>query len=209
MNEKVRFMDAANKSRIGIIILAAGASTRLGQPKQLLKFRNKTLIRHAVETALATECEKIIVVLGENADEIKKQIEDLPIEIADNKNWQSGMSSSIKTGLEKLYDEELSAVVFMLCDQPLISSETILHLIETQAKTQKKIVASEYKNDLGVPAGFSHEVFEELLNLQGDTGAKFLIKKYFPSDSAKISAPEAEFDIDTLEDYQNLQSRAE
>ncbi|MGI8554933.1 MAG: nucleotidyltransferase family protein [Pyrinomonadaceae bacterium] len=201
-------MDKVNKSRIGIIILAAGASTRLGKPKQLLDFQGKSLIRRAAENALAAECEITAVVLGANFHEIKKKIEDLPVEILVNKNQQSGMGSSVKAGLEKLLEIEpnLSSVILMLCDQPLVNTASILRLVKTQHETRKKIAASEYKKTLGVPAIFSRELFDELLNLQGDTGAKFLIKKYAVSEVAKVSAPEAAVDVDTAEDYKNLEN---
>ncbi|MGI8467565.1 MAG: nucleotidyltransferase family protein, partial [Pyrinomonadaceae bacterium] len=162
-------MDKTNKSRIGIVILAAGASVRLGKPKQLLQFQRKSLIRRAAENSLATGCENVAVVLGANAEKIKKEIENLPLEIVINENWQNGMSSSIKTGLEKLSEIQpnLSAVILMLCDQPFVDAEMILRLIKTRRETQKMIAASDYKNTTGVPAIFSREMFEELLNLQG------------------------------------------
>lgn len=200
-------MDEPDKSQTAVIILAAGNSTRLGKPKQLLEFQGKTLIRRAAETALAAGCENVVVVLGANSDRIKKEIENLPLKIVINENWESGMSSSIKTGLEKLLETEPnpSSVILTLCDQPLVDAKTILRLIETRHKTQKKIVACEYRETLGVPVIFSREMFKELLNLQGDAGAKFLIKKYL-SDAAKIPVPEAAIDIDTAEDYEKLKN---
>jgi molybdenum cofactor cytidylyltransferase len=203
--EQALFMDAINRSKIGIIILAAGASTRLGRPKQLLKFRDKTLIEKIAETALKTNL-NTVVVLGANAEKIKTAIENLPVKIAINENWQSGMASSIVTGLEKSLEIEpnLSAVILLLCDQPFITKATILRLVESREETNKTIIASEYKNMLGVPALFSREVFKELLNLEGDVGARFLIKKYESENLAKISVPEAAFDIDTEEDFERV-----
>ena len=202
-------MDAANKLPVGIIILAAGGSTRLGKPKQLLQFQGKSLIRRAAENALATKCGKIVITLGASGVEIKKEIENLPLEIVINGNWQSGMSSSIKTGLKKLLEiqTDSSAVILMLCDQPFIDTEMILRLVQTQHETRKKIVACEYEKTLGVPAIFAREIFDELLSLQGDTGAKFLIEKHLHSEVANISVPEAAFDVDTAEDYEELKLR--
>lgn len=192
-------------SEIGIIILAAGASTRLGRPKQLLKFQDKTFIEKIIETALETEIQTVVV-LGANSRKIKTAIENLSIEIAINENWQSGMSSSIVKGLRKSSElkPDLSAVILLLCDQPFISKETILRLVKTQKETQKVIVASEYENTVGVPALFTLAVFEELLELKDDVGAKFLIQKYLDKGLAKIFAPEAAFDIDTKEDFDRL-----
>ena len=198
-------MDAMNRSKIGIIILAAGASTRLGRSKQLLKFQDKTLIQKISETALETGFQTVVV-LGANAAKIKSEIENLPIDIVFNQVWQSGMSSSIVAGLEKSLEinPHLSSAIILLCDQPFVTKEMILRLIEKQMRTEKAIVASEYKNTIGVPALFIKSKFAELLDLKGDVGARVLIKKYGDEDLATISAPEAAFDIDTKEDYRKF-----
>jgi molybdenum cofactor cytidylyltransferase len=189
-----------------LILLAAGASNRLESfPKQLLEFRGKTLIRRAVENALASECGKICVVLGAGAEKIKREISDLPIEIVVNENWQTGMSSSLKCGLEKLLElaPNISAAIVTLGDQPLIDSTIINRLIEVFLESQAPIVAAEYAETIGVPALFARSMFDELTNLSADAGAKQIIKKYAAS-VEKISVPEAAFDIDTREDYENL-----
>lgn len=197
-------MTGIDFSKIGIIILAAGQSKRFGTPKQLLKFENQTLIRRTAETALHIEAQ-IIVVLGANADLIKPEIADLPLEIVINEIWQSGMSSSLKTGLLKLLEivPQISAVILLLCDQPLIDEKLILRLVEKQKTTGKSIVACEYADTTGVPAIFARNVFDDLLNLQGDQGARFLIENR-AADTAHIAAPEAVFDIDTPEDFARL-----
>lgn len=206
MIEKVRFMHEMN-NKTGIIILAAGQSKRLGKPKQLLKFREKTLLQRITQTALGTE-NKTVIVLGANADKILGEVGDLSVEIVINKNWHSGMSSSIKVGLEKLIETvaELESVILLLCDQPFVNKETILQLIETQIKTQTPIVACKYENTIGVPALFMREMFDKLLNLTGDSGAKNLMLEN-SENLAIISAPEVGFDIDTTEDIEKLQKR--
>jgi molybdenum cofactor cytidylyltransferase len=188
-----------------LVLLAAGASNRLGNfPKQLLEFRGKTLIRRAAENALASKCQNVCVVLGAQAEKIKREIEDLPIEIVVNENWKQGMSSSLKCGLGKLLEIEpkLSAVAVMLADQPLVDSTIINRLIEVFLETQKPVVA-EYAETVGVPAIFSRALFDEILNLSADAGAKRIIKKYAAS-IKKIPVPEAAFDVDTQNDYENL-----
>lgn len=189
---------------IGIIILAAGESRRLGEPKQLLEFEGKTLLRRAVEAAIETNF-KTVVVLGANFKEIKVEIENSDIEICFNENWQNGMSSSLKTGLQKLIESapNLSAVIVSLCDQPFVNSKVFIDLAETFEKTNAPIVASEYSQTIGVPALFSRSVFDELLNISSENGAKTIIKKYL-SQTKKISVPQAEIDIDTHEDYQKI-----
>lgn len=173
----------------------------MGEPKQLLRFNGKTLLRHTTEAATDSGCRPVVVILGANAERMKKEIEDLPLTIAVNEKWAEGMSSSLKVGLTRILEiaPDLSAVVVMLCDQPLITDETISRLIETYKKTKKPIVACEYENTIGVPALFAREMFDELLNLRGDTGAKAIIKKHADK-TAKLHAPEAAFDIDTPED---------
>lgn len=196
----------SEKAKIGIIVLAAGSSSRMkGEAKQALEFENQTLLRRAAHTALCSVCHPIIVVLGANAAVLRKEIEDLPGTIVFNRDWQQGISSSIKTGLTKLLKiaPETKAVIISLCDQPLITANVFKQLIEIHQSTGKQIVASEYENTVGVPALFAREMFDELMNLSGDTGAKYIIKKHINS-TAKISVPAAALDIDSLKDYERL-----
>lgn len=189
-----------SKLRISSIILAAGSSSRLnGEQKQLLEFRGKTFLRHAAEIAVAANFHSTVVVLGAKAEILQKEIEDLPVEIAVNENWATGMSSSIKSGLSELVKEEnLDAIVIMLCDQPLVTTKTLLNLCDVFAQTEKPIVACEYQKTVGVPALFSNEVFPELINLQDSEGAKKIIEKY-AGKIALVSAPEAALDVDITE----------
>lgn len=191
--------------KIGIIILAAGASVRFGQPKQLLLFNDETLIRRAVKTAIQSKVERIVVVLGANFELIKNEIEDLDCEIVCNEKWKSGMSSSIKIGLEKLLETapDISAAIISLCDQPLIESKHFDGLIESFFQTKKLIVSAFYKNKFGVPSLFSKELFSELLKLEGDRGARILLNNN-SENIEKTEMPEAAFDVDTPEDFQNL-----
>lgn len=198
-------MAREDRSRIGIIILAAGASTRLGKPKQLLNFQGASLLRRAAENALATGCENIVAVLGANSAEIGKEIENLPLKTVINENWASGMSSSIKTGLGKLLDWQptLSAVIIQLCDQPLINTGILNKLITIYEEKRAEIVAAEYTGTVGVPALFAASMFAELLNLSAESGAKQLIKKHLAM-VEKVFIPEAEIDVDTPLDYEKL-----
>jgi molybdenum cofactor cytidylyltransferase len=192
--------------QIGLILLAAGASTRYGDfPKQLLKINHKTLIKHAAETALNSSAHRVCVVLGANFEIIRNEIKDLPVEISVNGNWADGMSSSIKNGLQHLLKIEpnLSAVVLQLCDQPLITRAILNQIIQKYIQTSKQIVASKYGKTFGVPALFDKNLFVELLNLDDHCGAKKIIKKYRQK-TAFIEIPEAETDIDTRRDYQKL-----
>ena len=193
--------------KIGIIILAAGASTRMnGEPKQLLEFEGKTLLRRAAETALSSGLRPVVVVLGANAEKLLPEIKGLPVLPAINENWASGMGGSIKTGLSVLLAENrgIEATILMLCDQPFVTAETLNRLVETFQKTKKPIAACQYSDTIGVPTLFAREMFAELSDLQGDAGAKAVIKKH--ADIAQTPAPEAAFDVDTQADFQKLSS---
>lgn len=197
-------MDEANKP-IGVVVLAAGASVRMKRPKQLLIFKGKTLLRRAAENALASDCDKVCAVLGANFEMLRDELADLEIEVAVNENWQKGMSSSLKYGLEKLLASEpnLCAVLVVLIDQPLIDASIINRLVSAFRKTNKKILAAEYADTIGVPAIFSRSLFEEILNLSAESGAKRIIEKHAGA-VEKIPVPEAAFDVDTREDFENL-----
>ena len=193
-------------NHIGIVILAGGGSRKLGTPKQLVEFRGKSLLRHAAQTALSCECEHTIVVLGSRADEIGEEIRDLAVETVVNDEWEGGISTSLRMGLAKLMllDPELRAVVIMLSDQPFVNEKTVRSLIETYHESGKPIVASEYDGVLGVPALFDREVFDELLALEGDAGARVVIRQAAETRRATVTAPEAAFDVDTPADHHRL-----
>ena len=192
------------KPKIGVIVLAAGGSKRMnGEPKQLLVFRGKTLLRRAVETAVQTNFSAVSLVLGADSGRLIKEIDDLPIEVVINKNWETGLSSSIKTGLSALLINPLDAVIIMLCDQPLISTETLQKLGDVFAQTHSPIVATKYAHTVGVPALFASDIFDDLMNLQKDVGAKKVINKY-KEKTVLVSDPAAEIDVDTFEDYEKL-----
>ena len=130
-------------SNIAIVILAAGTSSRLGSPKQLLEYNGKNLLRHAVDTALETECASVFVVLGANSELLRKELKDKPVTVLENANWPEGMASSIRCGLEYITGTILrpDSIIFMVCDQPHVSSSLLLSLIEKKQETKMPIVA--------------------------------------------------------------------
>ena len=198
-------MDEAINKSIGIIVLAAGASTRMNQPKQLLQFEGKTLLRRAVETVIESNYKPVVVVLGANFERTKAEIEDLGVEIILNNDWQSGLSSSIKIGIEKLLEiaPGIAAVVIMLADQPFVTSNHLNLFAEKFYQSNSTVIAAEYNQTTGVPALFSREVFDDFNKLSGDKGAKMIIEKHYES-LTTIMLPEAAFDIDTPHDFINL-----
>lgn len=194
-----------SRTDIGLIILSAGESSRMGQPKQLLEFKNKTLLQLAAQTATASVCDSIVAVLGANAKIFQEELRGFDLINVYNEDWKTGMNSSIKAGLDKLLEinNALKAVVIMVCDQPFLTAEIIDDLVEKYLETDALIVASKYAETLGVPALFDKKLFDELKNLNEKSGAKSLIKK-FKDQTVSIDFPAGKFDIDTPEDYSKL-----
>jgi molybdenum cofactor cytidylyltransferase len=190
--------------QIGLIILAAGGSSRLGSPKQLLPFKGRTLLRHAVETALATVCRPVVVVLGSKPEMIEAELTDLPVVIARNPNWTEGMGTSIRTGLRQLISEDpgqVDGVLLMVCDQPFIRCADIDRVCSAFKETGRGIVSSAYSGTFGVPVLFSSKYFSELDALPPGAGARALIARH-EADHHSIRLPEAALDVDTAEDYE-------
>ena len=186
-------------------MLAAGASSRLGKPKQLLCYKGTTLLKHAVQLAVEAALNPIVVVLGSNAGLLGKEIEDSKAIIVINEAWEEGMASSIRTGLQKMLEMEpaINTVIIMVCDQPYVTVKLLQDLIAKHIETGKQIIASNYKNNLGTPALFHKSIFSELMQLRGDTGAKKILKNH-PEWVAAIDFPMGEIDIDTENDYKAL-----
>lgn len=194
-------------SAVGLILLAAGAATRMGTAKQLLPYRGQSLLRRAVETALATTCWPLIVVLGANAESMWAELEGLPVECVKNAAWEEGMGASIRTGMEALSTVEggtkVESVVLMMCDQPMLTSTHLEALVMAHAMTGNTIVASDYGPTQGPPVLFPHSLFSELRRLEGGQGAKHLLHKYADR-LVTVSFPEGLMDVDTPEDYERL-----
>jgi len=189
----------------GIIILAAGSSSRFGSTKQLVHFKGKTLLQHTIEEATEAGAEPIIVVTGANADEISKEIKNEKIEIVFNRDWEQGMASGIIIGLKKAIslNNKMEKAIIAVCDQPFISSSVFQQLYQEQTKSAKHIVACAYADTIGTPALFTQKYFDVLMKLKGDEGAKKLMKTY-SEDVATVDFPKGYIDIDTKEDYENL-----
>lgn len=190
---------------IGLIILAAGASTRLGRPKQLLKLNGETLLRRIARESLSSMCSPVVVVLGAEIEKSREEIRDPDIYAAENPEWSEGMGSSIRTGLKKLLsiNESVKGVVLTVCDQPFVTGRIINDLVKTYEETRALIVASAYRETLGVPALFDGELFPELAALKDSGGAKQIINRFYDR-TAGISFPAGAVDIDTQEDFEKL-----
>lgn len=193
---------------ISLVLLAAGASSRLGQSKQMLPVEGVPLLEHAAKTALASGVKDVIVILGANEQPHLNAIQTLPVTTIANHYWKSGIGSSIKSGLNYLIRKspDTEAVILMVCDQPSLTPQHLRNLIETFNQTKAPIVASQYANTLGVPALFARSFFTNLLMLRDEQGAKKLIEQ-FQTQVKPVDFPEGSIDIDTQEDYQNYIAR--
>ena len=187
--------------KTALLILGAGNSSRLGRPKQLLGIKNTTLLEHTLDEAFKVSCQVRVLVLGAYQDEIKSTLTHADISVLHNKNWESGMASSIQVGMTWLiehYDPE--QVLILLCDQPFINHQLLRQLISYKASSSKGIIASSYGAAIGVPVIFDKNYFPDLLALKGKEGAKKLVGRY-GDDVGTVSFPQGNIDIDTEADY--------
>lgn len=184
---------------IGTIILAAGESSRLGQPKQLLEKNGQPLVRHMAQLAHDLNAGPVVVVVGAKAEAVTGALHDIQVRIVPNPDWQTGMASSLKIGVETLERTFPEAILVLLTDQPYVSRALLEQLIETATSSHKAIVASEYGDTLGVPVLFRPEFFDALKSLTGDTGARKLVQQH-PDDVVGVPFEQGNIDLDTPED---------
>jgi molybdenum cofactor cytidylyltransferase len=197
---------AAPAPQVALLLLAAGGSTRMGRPKQLLEYGGQPLLRHSVEQALGSRCRPVVVVLGADADACRAAIHDLPVQIVLNHDWAQGMGSSIRAGMSVLAAGESApeAVLIALCDQPLISSAFLDALVRLHVEQHAPMVAASYDSRPGVPALFARALFPRLAALDGQAGAKALLQAADGGELLTIPAPQAAVDVDTPDDYARL-----
>ena len=188
-----------------MIILAAGASTRMGTPKQLLSYQGFSLLRKTIKTALASVCQPIVVVLGAYGQQIKAEVDLSDVWTVENPDWHLGMGSTITQGMLFILSsfQMIDAVVISVCDQPFLSTHIINNLVASYHSTGKPIIACQYADTLGVPVLFHHRFFRELTLMKETGGAKQLIKTY-KNEVFSIPFASGAIDMDTPQDYQKL-----
>ncbi|QEL20660.1 nucleotidyltransferase family protein [Limnoglobus roseus] len=186
------------------VVLAAGGSTRMGRPKQLLSVRGTSLVRHAVAAARDGGCEPVVVVLGANADAVGAELADLVVRTVRNGVWQDGPGTSVKAGVGAV--GEADAVVILLCDQPFVDAAHVRRLVEEHHATGRPIVASAYSDAVGVPALFARTCFADLLALEPAGGAKLLLARNRDR-VAVVPFPAGGVDLDTPADYERFLAR--
>jgi molybdenum cofactor cytidylyltransferase len=195
--------------RFGCLVLAAGGSSRMGRPKQLLPVAGTPLLVRAVEAALSSQAWPVVVVLGAEAGQIRPALARLPVLVVENPAWSEGMASSIRSGLALLrqFSRAIDGVLVALCDQPGFSAESISRLVATQRVTGRSIAAARYAGRCGAPALFMREHFPALAVLVGEEGARELLNGD-PDRVAAVDMPELAVDLDTPEDYAAWQKSA-
>lgn len=188
-----------------IIVLAAGASTRLGEPKQLVKIGGRPALHIVVSNAVAIAGHAVTVVLGAHARELTHLLGHSPASMVVNRDWEEGMGSSIRRGIAAL-PPGCEAAMILLGDQVAVSADDLRRLVSAWRGESATIAASVYDQHLGVPAIFPSWSFSELSELRGDRGARAVLERHAYR-LARVPVPNASFDLDTQEDLQQLRER--
>ena len=193
---------------VGVVLLAAGGSSRLGRPKQLVRHQGKTLVRRAAEAAVAAECGPVVAVLGAHLEAVAAELSGLPVHIVEHAEWAAGPGGSLVAGMRALTPpveaSSVDAVLVMLCDQLRVDAAHLSALVETWRRTGSAVVASTYDGTRGVPALFARTVFPELEALAPEQGARGVIARE-PSRVAEVLLPGGNEDVDTVADLARLE----
>ena len=189
---------------VALLLLAAGASTRLGRPKQFLPYHGRTLLRHAAEVAAASGCTPRLLVTGALHEKLLVEVAGLGFGVVRNEDWATGMGGSIAAGVSALEAQNpgLAAIIVMLCDQPLLTPEVLQQLQRQFLATGQPLVATAYAGTRGVPALFARDVFPDLRALAGATGARELLRRYAHLPAVEFAG--GAVDVDTAEQYAAL-----
>ena len=197
-------MTASESPAVHVVVLAAGASTRFGSPKQLVRLHGRPLLHLAVSRAVEVAGQAVTVVLGANAADLAPLLRHTPAAVIVNRDWAEGMGSSVRAGVSRV-PATADAVLLMLADQPAVTAEDLRRLVGTWRRQPQCIVAAHYDGITGVPAVFPREDFQALAALRGDAGARALLKRGGER-LVRVPLQAAAIDIDTPEDLLNLQN---
>lgn len=198
-------LEPKKDSKLAAIVLAAGASSRMGRAKQLLQLGGQSLVRHAAEIAYAAGCSPVVVVVGAQAELVRAELTGLAVRTVENYDWREGLASSIRCGIGAL-SRDADAVILLLCDQPAVSPALLETMLRTQRESRKPIVACRYGDVVGPPALFLRERFPQLLALLGDVGARAILEQAV-LEVATVDFPDGAFDLDTPEDWESWKAR--
>jgi len=190
-------------SKTGIIILAAGSSSRMGEPKQLMLYKSKTLLQHIVGEAKNANLDPVICVTGYQSERIKDSLAGMDVAIVYNRQWPEGMGSGISVGVKLVVLSDVDSVILAVSDQPYVSSDLFRTMVKWKNESGKGIVACTYAGTLGTPVLFTKDYFDRLLSLNGNQGAKNIVKLNLP-DVCPVEFEKGGVDIDTKQDYEKL-----
>ena len=191
---------------IAAVILAAGASKRFGQSKQLLDWQGKPLVSHVADVALDAGLDPVIVVLGHRPEETYYALGERPVQKLINWHWEEGMSTSVRTGLAAVPPHAQGAL-FMQCDQPLVGADLLLALVDTFQRSEGKIVHPVHDGRRGTPVLFPRRFFPELAAVTGDQGGRDVIGRHAAETTTlTVDDPVVLTDVDTPSDYAELQA---
>jgi molybdenum cofactor cytidylyltransferase len=197
-------MSSRGRTALHAIVLAAGASSRFGSPKQLVRFEGQPLIQRVVAGATELTGAAVSVVLGAYAAEIAATLPPGSASIIVNRDWQEGIASSIRAAVARL-PGACDGALLLLADQPLVGRDSLNRLAAAWRRQPRSIIASRYRAVTGVPAIFPRWCFSDLAALRGDQGARILLRRY-ADHVVRLAHPEAEVDIDYPEDLLDLAS---
>ncbi|MGL4631774.1 MAG: nucleotidyltransferase family protein [Leadbetterella sp.] len=184
---------------IGLVILAAGSSKRMGYAKQNLKIDHRTMLQHIIHQGLMSDLSPVTVVLGDHKKDIVRSLDSLPITIIDNPNFASGMGSSIKMGLVGTYmsNKSIDGVIYITSDMPLIKTSHLEKMVGlAKENPDKQIIAAQYADTIGIPVLFRRSLFESVLDIEPEAGAKSIINENIVS-TLTFDFPEGVWDLDT------------
>jgi molybdenum cofactor cytidylyltransferase len=192
--------------RVAGVVLAAGGSSRLRRPKQLVSWHGKPLVWHAVRAAIEGGLSPVVVVLGSGAEEVRASLRDEPVRFVHNKAWEEGQSTSVRAGLASV-EREAEAVVFLLSDTPFVDGHLVAALLHEHRLSLTPIVAPQVEGRWANPVLFDRETFRDLASLYGDLGGRLLF------DHFRIAGIQWDasilVDIDTPEDLRKLERMGE
>lgn len=189
-------------SSLHVVVLAAGASTRLGEPKQLVRLDGRPLLHTVVSRAVALAGHAVTVVVGAHAQQLTQLLRHSPASVIVNRQWREGLGSSIRAGVAAL-PPACDAVLLLLADQVAVSADDLKRLASAWKGQDGVIAASLYSGTVGVPAIFPRWCFSELMALHGDRGAQAVLHRHVDR-LVRVRMPEAAIDIDTPEQLEAL-----
>ena len=185
------------------MVLAAGASTRMGEPKQLLSWKSTTLLNHCLNEVMQANIHQTVVVLGAYHEKIQPTINQSNIQCLINKNWKEGMGNSIALAVHQLKNKDIDGLLVVLTDQPFVNTNYLNTLIKEFTPNKEQIIATNYDDNVGVPAIFDRQYFGTLSLLKEKQGAKKMIHQY-TQNVIKITPNFNHQDINTPEVYRKL-----